>query len=87
MTRASTGALMSVGGRWKSRGALYSTADETLWVKRMLPAGYELTVRVLTSRLAGDVIELNAQSGFSGLAYTPLKSMFVPLGDVPTFIL
>jgi len=61
--RASTGSLMSVGGRWKSIGALYSTDDETLWVKRILPAGTELTVSVETSKLAGLWMLLNDHIG------------------------
>jgi hypothetical protein len=50
---------------------------------RMFPAGYAFTVRVLTSKFAGEVAALKAHRGSCALAYTPLKSILVLFGAVP----
>jgi len=80
MTRYSTGALMSLSGRWKSRGALNSVPEEMVCPRRILPWG--LTAIVLTSRSTGLTPLLNCHIGISGLTYTPVKSkfpLFVPV--------
>jgi len=66
MTSDSEGALMSAGGRWKIRGALYSVPDDMLCVSKMFPAGSELTVTVETCRLAGVPKLYRVHQGVSG---------------------
>jgi hypothetical protein len=72
MTSDSEGALMSVGGLWKIRGALNSVLDDTACVRVMLPFGTELTVTVDAKMLAGVPRAPINHHGLFGSIYTPV---------------
>jgi len=67
MTSDSEGALMSAGGRWNIRGALYSVPDDMLCVSKMFPFGTELTVIVEAKISAGLPTTSLSHHGISGV--------------------